>query len=607
MNLPFLWALVFLLSTTLSVAVLSFHVKTSSRHKASWTRSTQVFANRNNQVSRPPDDTSVASRIDEATPFLQQVGRSYTDKDAWEKDIHKLHELLHLTRYHHSTIKKHIFNLPINKRTNDRHNHEDEQSLEKYKHEYPFGPTYVRPIAVGQSIDLRQFIDINSTEEWLPSLQVLTTLFLLSSCVPSSLFTQTVVGGNDTLDLLLRLGLVYLSPDDNINNDGELVVPVVHLFPLQIPQLPGTIDRLDLVKDMVFMTDLHPNVLSVTTIPSGSDCPEEGAVMYIGPDSLALVHHLHASFLGYLNNGNTDSSVFRVLDVCSGSGVQALAALGMLDVLRKSGHELAAVDVEAVAVDVNQRALRFTEFNARLNRMKVTTVQSDLLADDAMVSIEELVGRGESKKFDILLANPPFIPTPNLVSDDAALSLRETNSIANNAQSYGLFSSGGVSGEDCLCAIIQMAPRVLRSDGGLMAIVSEFMNPPLRDLDEQKCMLLTKVEQWWGSHDVAASGVLFTNEHPLESQVYAQRRALTDDHGVISLWLNHLERYQIEHVSPGLLFVQYQNKGGNTNNAPGCNIDYRLVPKTNNGSLWTPHNFNAVEYTMKMLNDLYQS
>eukprot|EP00985_Skeletonema_marinoi_P015791 scaffold8264_cov66-Skeletonema_marinoi.AAC.1 len=69
----------------------------------------------------------------------------------------------------------------------------------------------------------------------------------------------------------------------------------------------------------------------------------------------------------------------------------------MLDVLRKSGHELAAVDVEAVAVDVNQRALRFTAFNARLNGMKVTTVQSDLLADNAMTSIEELVGRGESK------------------------------------------------------------------------------------------------------------------------------------------------------------------------------------------------------------------
>ena len=603
MNLSFVWALIF--STTLSV-VLSFHVyvKTSRQHKARG--SAQVFAN--SHVPMPPD-TSVASRIDEAIPFLRQVGRSYPDdKGAWEQDIDKLHKLLHLTRYHHPTIKKHIFNLPINERTNDGHNHQDEQSLENYKHDYPFGPTYVRPIGVGQSIDLKHFIDVDSSTEWMPSLQVLTTLFLLASTVPLSVFSQVVVGGEKTLELLLRLGLVYLSSCDTTNKDEEWVVPVVHLFPLQIPHLPGTRDHCD-VNHMVLMTDLHPTVLSVTSIPSTSDCPDEGAVMYIGPDSIALVQHLHASLLGYINNSNFGRPEFRILDVCCGSGVQALAALGMLDVLRKSGHtSLAAVDVEAVALDVNQRALRFTEFNARLNRLKVATMQSNLLADDAVTSIEEMGGRGESKKFDILLSNPPFIPTPNLVSDDAALSLRETASVPNNSQSYGLFSSGGVSGEDCLCAIIKMTPRVLRSDGGLMGIVSEFMNPPLSDSVEQKCVLLTKLEQWWGAdYDVAASGVLFTNEYPLDSQVYSQRRALTDDKSVISLWLNHLERNKIYHVSPGLLFVKLQSKVGNPNNATGCSINYRLVPKTNNGSVWTPHNFNAVEYTMKILNDLYHS
>ena len=602
--------------TTLSV-VFSFHVhvETTSRQQnnVSRTRSKHVvFANRSNEVSSSPPDTSVASRIDEAIPFLQQVGRLYAgNENAWEQDIDKLHELLHLTRYHHPTIKKYIFNLPINERTNDGHYHEDEQSLEKYKYEYPFGPTYVRPIAVGQSIDLRQFIDIDSTSEWMSSLQVLSTLFLLSSTVPLSLFTQVVVGGGDTLDLLLRLGLVYLSSGDDVNDqdqDGQWIVPLVHLFPLQIPQLPGTRDQHDLVNDMVFMTDLHPNVLSITSIPSGLDCPDEGAVMYIGPDSTALVHHLHASLVAFLNNCNLDRPVFRIIDVCCGSGVQALATLGTLDLLRNSRHELAAVNVEAVAVDVNQRALRFTEFNARLNRLKVTTLQSDLLADDAVTSIEEIIGRGESNKFDILLANPPFIPTPNLVSDDAALSLRETNPIANNSQSYGLFSSGGVSGEDCLCAIIKMAPRVLRSDGGLMGIVSEFMNPLLSDSDEQNCVLITKLAQWWGAdHDVVASGVLFTNEHPLNSQVYAQRRALTDDNHVVSLWLNHLERNEIYHVSPGLLFVKFHSEAGNSNNTTGCKIDSRLVPKTSNGSIWTPHNYNAVEYTMKILSDLYHS
>jgi len=615
MNLFHWTALIFLLSSTSLSVVFSFHVKTSSllRHTTSWTTlSTKVFAQIRNTDASNPLDTSAASRIVHATPFLQQVGRSYTDNDAWENDIHQLHDLLHLTKYHHSTIKKYIFNLPINEHPDDGHNQKDDQSLERYQYEYPFGPTYVRSFASGQSIDLRQLIDANSTTKWMPSLQVLTTLFLLSSCVPLSLFTQTVVGGEDTLNLLLRLGLIYLTSDDGTNKDGEWVVPVVHLFPLQIPQLPGTKNKLErqFVKDMFFMTDLHPNVLSMTTIPTtGPDSPDEGAVMYIGPDSLALVQHLHASFVGYLNNVNLDRPVFRVLDVCCGSGVQALATLGMFDVLRESGHDvMAAVDVEAVAVDVNQRALRFTEFNALLNGMKVTTIQSDLLADDALSSIEKLVGGGERRRFDILLANPPFIPTPNMVSDDAALSLREPDSISNNSQSYGLFSSGGTTGEDCLCAIIQMAPRLLRSDGGLLGIVSEFMNPPLRsNLDEQKCLLLTKMEQWWGAdHDVAASGVLFTNENPLTSEVYAQRRALTDDDGVISLWLNHLERYQINHVSPGLLFVKYQSKGSNLNNA-GCNLKYRLVAETKHGSVWTPHNFNAVECTMKVLNDLYQT
>ena len=611
MNLLFHWALIFLFFSTPLSVVISFHVKTSLlRQKISWITPTQVFANRNNYASTPLD-TSVASRIDEAAPFLQQVGRSYIDKDAWEEDIRNLYDLLHLTEYHHSTIKKYVFNLPINEWINNYgYNQQDEQSLEKCKHEYPFGPAYVRPITAGKGIDLKQLIDVNSTLSSVSSLKVLTTLFLLSSCVPVSLFTQTVVGGETTLNLLLRLGLIYLSSDGDSSIDTEWVVPVVHLFPLQIPQLPGIRNQLGLVKDMVLMTDLHPSVLSMTTIPTGPDEPDEGAVMYIGPDSLALVQHLHASFLGYLNNGNLDNrSVFRVLDVCCGSGVQALATLGILDVLRESGHELATtVDVEAVAVDVNQRALRFTEFNARLNGMKVTTVQSDLLADGAIPSMEKLVvGGGENKRFDIFLANPPFIPTPNTVSDDAALSLRGPNSIANNSKSYGLFSSGGASGEDCLCAIIQMAPRLLRSDGGLLGIVSEFMNPPLSDLDEQKCLLLTKLEQWWeADHDVAASGVLFTNEHPLPSQVYAQRRALTDDYDIISLWLNHLERYQIRHVSPGLLFVKCQSRGSNPNNA-GCKIEYRLVPKTKHGSVWTPQNFNAVEYTMKVLNDLYQS
>ena len=545
-------------------------------------------------TSESPFDSSVASRITEARKYLRQVGRFHPGNDAaWEKDISQLHDLLHhQIKYHHSTVREHVFNLPANQDGT-------KNGLEKYKHEYPFGPTYARPISVGENIDLKELLQIyaNAQYEWISSLQVMVTLFLLSSCVPVMLFTQTVTGGEDALNLLLRLGLVYVS-DDSIGVDGKVIVPLVHLFPLQIPQLPDARDQLSAAKDIILMTDLHPNVLSATTISLGSEYSEEGAVMYIGPDSMALIQHLHASFLEYVNNCNNDSSTFRILDLCCGSGVQAIAILGMIDLLRIAGHEVAA-NVEALAIDVNERALRFTEFNAQLNRMNISTKKINLLDDNDTAS-NLMTCRG----FDILLANPPFIPTPSMVSDDAALSIREGCSIALKSQSYGLFSSGGKSGEDCLRAIIQMAPSVLKG-GGLLGVVSEFMNPPLQSVGKQKFSLLTKLEQWLG-HDVEAKGILFTNEYPLTSQVYAQRRALADDNGAISLWLGHLKDYDIKHVSPGLLFVKFSERENGIVANKVCSIKCQLVPRTSLGSVWSPHNFHAVEFTMKILRDVYQ-
>ena len=450
----------------------------------------------------------------------------------------------------------------------------------------------------------------------MSTLQVFTTLFLLSSCVPKSLFLLAVVGGEETLNLIIRLGIVYLScAGDNSNEENELVVPLIHLFPIELPSLPGSndVNKMDnhLVKNIVLMTDLHPTVLSMTTISSGSDDePGEGAVMYIGPDSISLVQHLHASFCTHLESRNrTDRQSFRTLDLCCGSGVQALATLGMIELLRETGHELIVMEkVEAVAVDVNKRALRFTEFNAHLNGFgkDVTTLQSDLLADDKVPFMEELLKIGT--RFDVVLANPPFIPVPNVISDDAALSLRSPDQ--QNFQScYGLFSSGGASGEDCLCAIMQMAPHLLRRDGGLMGIVSEFMNPPLLNATEIECPLLTKIEEWWGTYDTAASGILFTNEHPLNRQVYSQRRALSNNNiNTVSLWLSHLESHQINHVSPGLLFIKYQSKHQEENaKRQQLQLEYRLLPSSELGSVWTPHNFYAVECTMNVLSDFFNS
>lgn len=77
----------------------------------------------------------------------------------------------------------------------------------------------------------------------------------------------------------------------------------------------------------------------------------------------------------------------RVLDVCSGSGVVAVAA--------------ATRGVRSVtAVDVHRLSLWTVRMNARINGTRVRTVRGDLF--------EPLAG----ERFDLITANPPYIPEP---------------------------------------------------------------------------------------------------------------------------------------------------------------------------------------------------
>ena len=75
-----------------------------------------------------------------------------------------------------------------------------------------------------------------------------------------------------------------------------------------------------------------------------------------------------------------------VLDLCSGSGVLALAAV----------PHAASV----LAVDTSRMAAGAIRLNALLNRRRVEVRRGDLFA---------AVG---SRRFDVILTNPPYLPTP---------------------------------------------------------------------------------------------------------------------------------------------------------------------------------------------------
>ena len=118
--------------------------------------------------------------------------------------------------------------------------------------------------------------------------------------------------------------------------------------------------------------------------------------------------------------------VRSALDLCTGSGIHALLA--------------AAHAQRVIAVDINPRAINCTRFNA-----------SALGAANLQVIAGDLFGPIGDERFDLITANPPFVPSP-------------VNALG--------FRDGGPSGEDIQKRIVAGLPQHLEP-GGMAQIVTE--------------------------------------------------------------------------------------------------------------------------------------
>ncbi len=155
----------------------------------------------------------------------------------------------------------------------------------------------------------------------------------------------------------------------------------------------------------------------------------ESPVMYIGLDSMGLVHAA-PRYPGE-----------KVLDLCSGSGVQALVASRYAQ--------------DTVGIDLNPRAIRFARFNAQLNGIR-----------NARFVEGDLYSAVPGQAFDVILANPPFVPSPE----------------------EGLkFRDGGAQGENVLSRIVAGAASHLKPDGKLHIVTD------LVDVANYE----QKLDTWW--------------------------------------------------------------------------------------------------------------
>ena len=491
------------------------------------------------------------------------------------KMIQTFKKVLEKSHYNNQNVQK-LFGIPSKK---DLIREKNLDKLDKQQMlAFAQCPIYLKPVAAGTQTNLPSMLhdlmmkddcssnnkDSDDDDDKMASLKCFVSLFLLGFALPRDLLVNHIIGGEDTIALMERLGFLF-----PCETNPSIMVPYVHLFPLDV-EVVGVGDSDNDTEAIVLVTDCHPVILQRTTVGT----MEDGAVMYIGPDSLALVHCLPLQSIRR-NVDEQGGGDFKVLDFCTGSGIQLISTLVSLKICKPKAN--------GVFVDVNDRALRFAKFNAILNEVEqeqLSFTNSDITLQDSSVELP-------IERFDMVLANPPFIPVPHSSKD----------STINDAidKRYGLFSSGGSSGEAVLRSIVSLSSKLLKPHGGFLGIVSEFMNPPSKSVGEE---LIRKIQLWWRGSELSDQpisfgiGKLFTNEYPISAYTYAQRRADNEDE--LNEWLYHLETFNISCVSPGLLFIETESP------KPGDNHDLSLhsmiVPKTKFGSIWTPYNIDAVRF-----------
>lgn len=253
--------------------------------------------------------------------------------------------------------------------------------------------------------------------------------------------------------------------------------------------------RLDPVGELYLISDLRFRAadLAAMRLPRGDEVYPPGA------DSLLLGEVIHISTRG------------RALDLCTGTGVQALLLAGRA--------------AEVIAVDVNPRAVEVARRNARLNGAANLEVRTgDLYAPV----------RGET--FDVIVANPPFVSSPYA-----------------RGPSY---HCGGPTGDRVLRRVVRGWSRHLRPGGRAFAI----SHVALR----HGTTIEAVARDWFAGFGGRALVLLVATGSAIDlaaaQALFALRRGFKAYAGEMNRWLDHLRLHRIDSVA--LVLVAAERRGG---------------------------------------------
>ena len=155
------------------------------------------------------------------------------------------------------------------------------------------------------------------------------------------------------------------------------------------------------------------------------------------------------------------NSESRVLDMCTGSGciIVSLAA---------SGH---TSENGAVAIDISDEALKVADYNKKYNNADyIKLIKSDMFSSSECEQY-----KNEDNRFDVIVSNPPYIPTKDI--DELSEEVRLHDPM--------LALDGGTDGLKFYKAITKQSVNYLKENGYLCYEIGYNQAEDVRNIMEQ--------------------------------------------------------------------------------------------------------------------------
>lgn len=203
----------------------------------------------------------------------------------------------------------------------------------------------------------------------------------------------------------------------------------------------------------------------------------------------------------------------RVLDLCTGSGIQALRG--------------AATAQQVVAVDINPRAAAMARLNAQLNGV-----------GNVEVRVGNLYAPVAGESFDAIVANPPFVSSPYATGPS--------------------YHSGGPTGDRVLRRILAGLRHHLRPGGRAFAV----SHVALRRGEQLEAVAAAWFRDFPGRALVLVCESGSAVDLAAAQALFALRRGFAAYAAEVARWMLYLRRQRIETVSLVLIAAQHAGPVG---------------------------------------------